>query len=64
MESDLKDEKKKPYCHPTLTILTLEQAKKLVAKSKNCTQEEAAEFLKSLRRPPKDAGDQQRKRSA
>jgi len=41
--------KKKRYSPPELKELTLEQAKKLIAKHKNYTEEELAEFLKSLR---------------
>ena len=64
MES--KDQKKKTYSPPTLTKLTPEQARKLVADRKHCSEEEAAiAFLKSLsRKPTNDATDQQRKRSA
>jgi hypothetical protein len=47
MES--KDQKKKPYSPPTLTKLTLEQAKKLVADRKNCGEAEPADLL---RMPP------------
>jgi hypothetical protein len=36
-----KDQKKKPYSPPTLTKLTLEQAKRLGADRKNCGEEEA-----------------------
>lgn len=62
---DSKDKKKKPYSSPTLTRLTPEQAKKLVADRKHCSEDEAADFLKSLRRqPPNDATDQQRQQSA
>jgi hypothetical protein len=72
MESDPKN--KKRYSPPVLTELTPEQAKNLVVDRKNCNAEEAAEFLKSLRRkrnqeeqnkqslnPPED---HKRKRSA
>jgi hypothetical protein len=63
MESE--DQKKKPYSPPTLTKLTPEQAKKFAADRNNCSEEEAAEFLKSLRKhPPSDVTDQKRKRSA
>jgi AmiR/NasT family two-component response regulator len=63
MESQ--DKKKKPYSPPTLTKLTPEQAKKLVADRKNCSEEEAADFLNSLlRQKPNNAMDQKRKRSA
>jgi hypothetical protein len=44
MES--KDPKKKPYSFPTLTRLTAEQAKKLVADRKLCNEEDAADFFK------------------
>jgi hypothetical protein len=62
MESDAW--KKKPYSRPSLTKLTAEQATKLVAERKKCSEEEAAELLKSLRRQPSEATDQRRKRSA
>ena len=62
MESQ--DRKKKPYSPPSLTKLTPEQARKLVADRRNCSEEEAADFLKSLQQQPlHDATDQQRKRS-
>lgn len=58
------DRKKKPYSAPSLTKLTPEQTTKLVADRRNCSEEEAADFLKSLRQQPlHDATDQQRKRS-
>jgi hypothetical protein len=50
MESE--DQKRKPYSAPVLTKLTLEQAKKHVADRKNCTAEEAAQFLKPLPQTP------------
>jgi len=64
MES--KAPKKKPYSPPTLAKLTPEQAKKLVADRKNCSEEEAADLLEM---PPENgnqntATDQKRKRSA
>jgi hypothetical protein len=43
MES--KDPKKKPYSPPTLTKLTPEQARTLLADRKNCGEEEAADLL-------------------
>lgn len=56
---------KKVYKAPILTELTKEQAKKLVASRKNCTEEEAAKILKRLRiQLPNDSKDQKRKRSA
>ena len=56
---------KKLYKPPILKELTREQANKLVADRKHCNEEEAAVFLKSLRkRPQNDATDQQRKRPA
>jgi metal-dependent hydrolase (beta-lactamase superfamily II) len=62
---DFHSMKKKLYTPPILKELTEEQTKKLVADRKHCTEEEAAEFLKSLRkRQQNDATDQQRKRSA
>ena len=60
-----KDKKKRLYSPPTLTDLTREQAITLVAKRKRCSDEEAAEFLKSLRKQQQtDATNQERKRSA
>jgi hypothetical protein len=57
--------KKKLYNPPILKELTEEQAKKLVADRKHSNEEEAAEFLKSLRkRKQSDSTDQQQKRSA
>lgn len=55
--------KKKSYSLPALTELTREQAIKLVAQFKNCSENEAAEFLRTLGKhpPPNDEG---RKRSA
>lgn len=56
---------KKLYNPPILTELTEEQAKKLVADRKNCTEEEAAELLKRLRKPlPNEGRGRKRKRSA
>ena len=67
---------KRPYFPPTLRKLTPEQAKRLIADRKNCSEEEAAEFLKSLRRQqqqneekrneqiPNDAKNEKWKRSA
>jgi len=71
MEPDPKD--KKPYSPPAVTKLTPQQAKNLVVERKNYSEEEAAEFLKSLRKrkekkrnkqPPTPGEDQNRKRSA
>jgi hypothetical protein len=66
---------KKPYFPPVLRNLTQEQAKKIIAQRKNCTEEEAAQFLDSLQRqrqqndqkpnePVNNKKDQERKRSA
>lgn len=66
---------KKRYSPPALRNLTPEQAMKIIADGKNCSEEEAAEFLKSLQRqqpqnnqkrngPPQDNQDQDKKRSA
>lgn len=66
--------KKKLYSPPTVKTLTPDQARKFIADRKNCTEEEAAEFLESLQRqklpddqkrngPPKD-NKEQKKRSA
>jgi hypothetical protein len=63
MESE--DQKKKPYSAPVLTKLTLEQAKKHVADRKNCSAEQAAQFLNSLRQTPTtDCINQNGERSA
>jgi hypothetical protein len=64
MES--RDQKKKPYFPPTLKQLTREQAKKLVAVRKNCSEEDASDLFEI---PPDNgnqntATDQKRKRSA
>ena len=62
---DSKDKGKKPYSSPTLTELTREQAIKLVADRKNCSEEEAAKVVDSLRKQKQsDARDQERHRSA
>jgi hypothetical protein len=66
---------KKRYTPPALRNLTFEQAKKIIADGKNCSEEEAAEFLESLQRqkpqndqkrnhPLKDNQEQDKKRSA
>jgi hypothetical protein len=60
-----KKEKKKLYTPPILRELTQGQAEKLVADRKNCSEDQAAEFLKRLRKqPPNDATDRQGRRSA
>ena len=41
--------KKKPYSSPTVKLLTPEQARKVIADRKHCS-EEAAEFLESVQR--------------
>jgi hypothetical protein len=76
MEASSKDKKKKPYSPPTLSKLTPEQARKLVADRTHCSDREVGEFLDSLgrkqqrneeRHPPNDANnamDEKRKRSA
>ena len=53
--------KKKSYSPPTLTELTREQAIKLVAQFKNCSEEEAAESLRALGKQPPN--DERRRRS-
>lgn len=56
---------KKPYNPPILKELTEEQAKKLVADRKNCTEEEATELLKHLRKPfPNEGTGRKQKRPA
>ena len=66
---------KKPYSPPALRNLTPEQAKKIIADSRDCSEEEAAEFLQSLLRqkpqndqtrnePLMDNKEQEKKRSA
>ena len=58
-------QEKKPYRSPELTELTREQAIKLIAERRNCSEEEAAEFLKSLHKQPQtNRTDQERKRPA
>jgi hypothetical protein len=65
--------KKKPYLSPTLKKLTLERAKKLVADRTDRNDQEAAEFLESLRQKwqpkqatnrPHGAAEKIRRRSA
>ena len=62
--------KKKPYSSPTIKELTPEQAKKIVADRKNCSEEEAVEFLEALKReqhrnePLNDTKEKKGKRSA
>jgi hypothetical protein len=63
MESE--DQKKKPYSPPAFTKLTPQQAGKVVADRKNCSDEEATDFLNAfIRQQPNNATDQKRKRSA
>jgi uncharacterized Zn finger protein len=71
MEPDPKN--KKPYSPPAVTKLTPQQAKNLVVERKNYSEEEAAEFLKSLRKrleekknkqSPSPGEDQNQERSA
>jgi hypothetical protein len=50
----LRDQEKKPYFPPSLTTLTLEQAKELVADRRKCGEEEAHDFLKSVRQQQRD----------
>jgi hypothetical protein len=58
-------QKKKPYSPPALTGLTREHAIKLVAERKNCSEEEAADFLQSfLKRTQSTSKDQEGKRPA
>jgi hypothetical protein len=58
-------QEKKPYSPPALTELTREQAIKLIAERRNCSEEEAAEFLNSLhKQPPSNRTDKERKRYA
>jgi hypothetical protein len=59
------DPKKKPYFPPALKEITREQAIKLVMERKNCSEEEAARFVDSLKEEMQnDDTDQERKRSA
>jgi hypothetical protein len=74
------DNKKKPYFPPALTQVTRQQAIKLVAHRNNCGEEDAVNFLESLRRQeyrndeiqkeqrpnhrPNHACNEERKRSA
>jgi hypothetical protein len=67
-------QKRKSYSPPTLTRLTPEQAKKLVANHNHCSEVEAADLLQLLRPQPQEneenrneesgAATDQRKRSA
>lgn len=50
---------KQRYSPPALRDLTFEQAKKIIADSKNCSEEKATEFLESLQRQ-KPKNDQKR----
>jgi len=72
---DVSAMKKEPYSPPALRNLTPEQAKKIIADRKNCSEEEAAEFFESLRHrrepnsekqndPRDDAKGQKSRRSA
>ncbi|GEM_PF-3417519 len=54
---------KRPYLPPALTELTGEQAIKLVAERNNCSEQEAAKLVDSLRKPP-PIDDESQKRSA
>jgi hypothetical protein len=51
--------KKKPYSPPALRNLTPEQAKKIIADRKNCSEEEAGEFLESLRHRQQQNSEEQ-----
>lgn len=42
--------KRKQYSPPTVKTLTPEQAKKIIADGKNCSEEEASKLLESLQR--------------
>jgi hypothetical protein len=62
---EAEDQTKKPYSSPTVTKLTPEQAKKLVADRNNYSEKETADFLNSLQKQQQgNATDQKRKRSA
>ena len=57
------ERRKQPYSPPMLTKLTREQAIKLVAKRKNCSEEEAVKLLDSLRKQaPQDVTDDRKSR--
>jgi hypothetical protein len=61
---EAEDQTKKPYSSPTVKKITPEQAKKLVADRNNCSEEEAADFLNTIRKQQQNiATDQKRKRS-
>lgn len=55
---------KKPYSRPTLTKLTLEQAKQFMAHLTNCRDQEALDALESLRQEKEQSDGEKRKRSA
>jgi hypothetical protein len=70
MQSDSEGEKKS-YSPPTVTKLTPEQARQFVKGRTNCSDQEAADFLESMRREQQqneqqqnDAKDEKRKGSA
>ena len=52
--------KKKPYSPLTVKTLTPEQARKVIADRKNCTEEEAAEFLRFASNDNSNRNDQKR----
>jgi hypothetical protein len=70
-----REKKRKPYFPPSLTQITRQQAIKLVAHRNNCGEEDAVNFLGSLRQQeqrneetrkeqPNRASNEERKRSA
>lgn len=72
MPSD-SNSKKKLYSRPIATKLTPEEARQIVAERTNCSDQEAADFLESLRKQQQneaneehqqDGTDAKRKRSA
>jgi hypothetical protein len=53
MHSD-PDSKKQSYSPPSITPLSLEQAKQFVSRRINCSDQEATDFLESFRRAQPD----------
>jgi hypothetical protein len=50
------ESQKKPYFPPTVKELTLEQARAFVSERANCSDQEAADLLESLRREQENYG--------
>ena len=57
---EAEDQTKKSYSSPTVKKLTPEQAKKLIADRNNCSEEEAADSLNTLRQRNQNNAQQER----